>query len=152
MTKIIIDTNIAFSVMLNINSRISQIIINGFRFYKFYAPEYIRYELLEHQNKLKEIAHLSDNSFLETYELIIRNLTILNHSILPKESYKTAIELCKSIDIDDTVFVAFTLFMNGKLWTGDKKLLKGLSDKSFEHIVTTDDLYEDFLKKNRRKK
>lgn len=152
MTKIIIDTNIAFSAMLNVNSRIGQIIINGFRFYKFYAPEYIRYELLEHQNKLKEIAHLSDNSFLETYELIIRNIIILNHSILPKESYKTAVELCKSIDIDDTVFVAFTLFMNGKLWTGDKKLLKGLSDKSFEHFVTTDDLYEDFLKKNKRKK
>jgi len=152
MTKIIIDSNIAFSAMLNVNSRIGQIIINGFRFYKLYAPEYIRYELFEHQDKIKEVAHLSNNDFLETYELIIRNITVLNHSILPIEYYKTAVELCKSIDIDDTVFVAFTLFMNGKLWTGDKRLLKGLSDKNFEQFVTTDELYTDFIRKDRSKK
>ncbi len=56
MTKIIIDTNIAFSAILNVNSRIGQIIINGFKYYDFYAPEYIRTELLEHQEKIKEIA------------------------------------------------------------------------------------------------
>jgi predicted nucleic acid-binding protein len=77
---------------------------------------------------------------------------VLNHSILPIEHYKAAIELCKSIDIDDTVFVAFTLFMNGKLWTGDKRLLKGLSDKNFEQFVTTDELYTDFIRKDRSKK
>jgi predicted nucleic acid-binding protein len=51
MTKIIIDSNIAFSAILNVNSRIGQIIINGFRHYDFYSPEYIRKEILEHQEK-----------------------------------------------------------------------------------------------------
>lgn len=51
MTKIIIDSNIAFSAILNVNSRIGQIIINGFRYYDFYSPEYIRTEILEHQEK-----------------------------------------------------------------------------------------------------
>jgi predicted nucleic acid-binding protein len=52
MTKIIIDTNIAFSALLNINSRIGQILINGNRYYDFYSPEYIRSEIIEHQDKI----------------------------------------------------------------------------------------------------
>jgi len=152
MTKIIIDTNIAFSAILNVNSRIGQIIINGFKFYDFYSPEYIRTELLEHQEKIKGIANLTDNEFLETYELIIRNVTILNHSILPLKFYKHAIEICNSIDIDDTVFVAFAEYIKGKLWTGDKKLIKGLSDKGFKQFITTDDLFQDFINKHKHKK
>jgi predicted nucleic acid-binding protein len=93
MTKIIIDSNIAFSAILNVNSRIGQIIINGFRYYDFYSPEYIRTEILEHQEKIKKIANLTDNEFLETYELIIRNVTILNHSLLPFKFYKQAREI-----------------------------------------------------------
>ena len=93
--------------MLNINSRIGQIIISGYKYFDFYAPEYIRLEILEHQNKIKEIAKLSDNEFLEIYELIVRNIAILNHTIIPLKYYKKAIEICSKIDLDDTVFVAF---------------------------------------------
>ena len=52
MTKIIIDTNIVFSALLNTNSRIGQILINGNRYYDFYLPEYIRFEIFEHTEKL----------------------------------------------------------------------------------------------------
>lgn len=152
MTKIIIDSNIAFSAILNVNSRIGQIIINGFKYYDFYSPEYIRTELLKHQKKIKIIANFTDNEFLETYELIIRNVKILNHSLLPIKFYKQAKVICNSIDIDDTVFVAFAEYMKGDLWTGDKKLINGLSDKGYKRLITTDDLYQDFIKKNKHKK
>lgn len=152
MTKIIIDSNIAFSAILNVNSRIGQIIINGFNYYDFYSPEYIRTELLEHQEKIKKIANLTDNEFLETYELIIRNITILNHSLLPIKFYKQAREICNSIDINDTVFVAFAEYIGGDLWTGDKKLISGLYDQGFKRLITTDDLYQDFIKRNKHKK
>jgi predicted nucleic acid-binding protein len=135
MTKIIIDSNIVFSALLNVNSRIGQILINGIKFYHFYSPEYIRFEILEHREKIKLIAKLTDNEFLETYELIMRNITILNHTLLPIKNYKKAEELCKSIDIDDTVFVAFTEFTKGKLWTGDIKLYNGLFNKGFKRLI-----------------
>src|SRR3989304_6438517 len=134
MTKIIIDSNIAFSAILNVNSRIGQVLINGYKYYDFYAPEYIRYEIFEHQDKIKDLANLSDNEFLATYELIIRKITILNHTILPIKFYKEALDICKSIDIDDSVFVAFTEYTRGKLWTGDKKLVKGLTEKGFKRL------------------
>ena len=64
MNKIIIDTNILFSALLNTDSRIGQILINGKRYYNFYAPEYIREEIIEHKDKIKTIAKLSDDDFI----------------------------------------------------------------------------------------
>ncbi len=57
MTKIIVDSNILFSAILNINSRIAQIIINGSKYFHFFAPEYIRYEILNHKNKIYCLSH-----------------------------------------------------------------------------------------------
>ena len=108
---------------MNINSRIGQILITGNRYYDFYSPEYIRFEIIEHKEKIKDIAKLTDNEFLETYEFVMRNITVLNHTLIPIEIYKKDEVLCKSIDIDDIVFVAVAEFTRGKLWTGDLKLL-----------------------------
>lgn len=147
MNKIIIDSNIIFSALLNVNSRIGQIIINGHKKFDFFAPEYVRYEILQHQLKIKKFAHLTDIEFLELFELVIRNIKILNHSIIPAKFYTDAIKLCESIDIDDVVFIAFAEFLKGKLWTGDRKLIKGLTEKGFKRIITTEFIYLDFLEK-----
>lgn len=150
MTKLIVDSNIIFSAILNVNSRIGQILLTSDKFYDFYAPKYVRDEIFNHQEKLKKIAKLDDNDFLEVYELIMKNITILDHSIAGKENYQKAFELCKNIDLDDIPFVAFSLYLKSKLWTGDKKLIKGLKDNGFNKIVKTNDLFEDFLKKKRK--
>ncbi|TVZ26560.1 putative nucleic acid-binding protein [Gillisia sp. Hel_I_86] len=149
MTKIIVDSNIIFSTLLNINSRIGQILINGKKNYDFYAPKYVRTEILEHQEKIKKIAKLNNDDFFEVYELILRNIIILNHSILPIENFNKATELCKDIDVDDTLFVAFSEYLKADLWTGDKKLLSGLTKKGYRKTITTEKLYQDFRKKNK---
>jgi len=84
--------------------------------------------------------------------LILKNVRILNHSLIPIDYYKKASEICNTIDADDTVFVAFTEYIRGKLWTGDKKLIKGLTDKRFERLITTHDLYQDFIFRHKNKK
>ena len=152
MNKIIIDTNILFSALLNIDSRIGQILINGKRYYNFYAPEYIREEIIEHKDKIKTIAKLSDDDFIELYELILRNITILNHTLIPTNIYKKAENLCETIDLDDTIFVAVAEFTRGKLWTGDKKLLNRLPEKGYKRLIKTEEIYRDFISKRKRKK
>jgi len=74
MNKIIIDSNIVFSALLNVNSRIGQILINGNIKYEFFAPEFIRVEIIQHQLKIKKLAKLSDDEFLELFELVMRNI------------------------------------------------------------------------------
>mgnify|MGYP006446335799 FL=1 len=132
------------------NSRIGQILLTSDKFYNFYAPKYVRDEIFNHQEKLKKIAKLNDNDFLEVYELILKNITILDHSIAGKENYQKAFELCKNVDLDDIPFVAFSLYLKSKLWTGDKKLIKGLKENGFYKIATTNDLFDDFLKKQQK--
>lgn len=116
--------------------------------YDFYAPRYVRDEIWNHHDRLKKIVKLSDDDFIEVYELILRNVTILDHSIADKTNYREAFELCKYIDRDDIPFVAFSLYLNCKLWSGDKKLIKGLKERGFDEIVTTSDLFDDFLKRS----
>jgi len=151
MTKVVVDSNIVFSTLLNTNSRIGQILINGKNYYDFYSPEYVRFEIFNHKEKIKSIGKLMEDEFIETYGLILRNITILNHSIIPSEIYKNAELLCQDIDIDDAIFVAVSMFTKGLLWSGDMKLLNGLTRAGYKRLINTDDLYQDFLARDRRK-
>jgi len=55
MTKIVVDSNIVFSALLNTNSRIGQILINRKDYYDFYSPEYVRFEIFNHKEKIKSM-------------------------------------------------------------------------------------------------
>jgi predicted nucleic acid-binding protein len=152
MTKIIIDSNVVFSAILNTDSRIGRVIINGGKYYRFMAPEYIRYEILQHKEKIMSMAGLDDLKFIETFDLVFRNILVVNHSLIPIDDYLKAENLCSTIDLDDTVFVALTEFSKGRLWTGDMKLMKGLMQKGYNKIIMTEELYDDFLLNQKRSK
>jgi len=151
MKRIVVDTNVAFSTFLNVNSHIGQILFNSSKHYDFFAPEYIKHELIEHQDRIKIIGKLSDDRFMELYGMIFQNVRTLNHSIIPRKYYETAFDICKDIDIDDTPFVAINNYVRGKLWSGDLRLLNGLVEKGYKRIVTTSELYEDFIQKKNEK-
>jgi predicted nucleic acid-binding protein len=149
MDRIIVDSNVLFSAILNLNSNIGQILINGQEYYDFYSPKYVRTELLKHKDKIKKITGLTDEEFLEIYELVLKNVTILNHSILPEKDFKRAFGYCRDIDVDDTIFVGFSEYLKAKLWTGDKELTEGLENKGFKRIITTKGLLGDFIDKSK---
>lgn len=46
-------------------------------------------------------------------------------------SWTEAWWLCRDVDENDTAYVALTLELNGRLWTGDKELEIGLRKKGF---------------------
>lgn len=51
-----------------------------------------------------------------------------------------AFELIHDIDLKDLLFVALAIQYNCKLWTGDKKLIKGLRNKGFDQVIDTSEL------------
>jgi predicted nucleic acid-binding protein len=54
--RIVIDTNIAFSAILNTNSTIARIILHPKSPINFYSTDLLKAEISEHKNKLQRLA------------------------------------------------------------------------------------------------
>lgn len=138
--KIIIDTNIVFSAILNSNSRIGKILLNSREHFQFFTCVYLRTEIQRHRAKLLRITKLTEGQLSELEELVTQHITFIDERLIPQDLLiKTEIQL-KAIDIGDTVFVALTKHLEGKLWTGDLQLYNGLKAKRFKDIILTSEL------------
>lgn len=138
--KIIVDTNIVFSAILNSSSRIGKILLNSKAHFQFYTCDYLRIEIQRHRNKLLKLTKLPDNDLTELEGLVIHNITFIDERLLPQKLLLQTETLLKSIDPNDTPFVALTTHLEGKLWTGDVQLYQGLKSKRFKDIILTADL------------
>jgi len=78
--------------------------------------------------------------------LITSRIRFVNISLIPKEIYYDCELLTKDVDVDDCEFVALTEHIRGKLWSGDKRLIRGLQKKKWIKFVNTDDLYRMIMK------
>ncbi len=80
---------------------------------------------------------LSEREVLELESVVIENITFINEGLIPQKLTSSVEKLLKDIDLADVPFVALTKELNGKLWTGDKKLIAGLKVKNFTDTITT---------------
>lgn len=138
--KIIIDSNIVFSSILNTESRISDLIMNTAGVFEFYTCEYLREEISGHRVKIMELTGFSEQELSEIQHLLYQHITFVSEVIIPFEFWKKAAEFVRDIDMNDISFVALSLFMNEKLWTGDKKLIEGLTKKGFLNCISTQEM------------
>lgn len=148
--KIVVDTNIVFSALLNSNSNIADILFNSDEYFEFYSCSYMRYEIQKHWERLKKISKLSEQNLEISYTQVLSKLKFINEEIIPVETWLAAEAITKDIDIDDTDFVALTKFLRATLWTGDKVLYNGLTKQNFKKLVNTPEMLA--LKATRNKK
>lgn len=147
--KIVVDTNIVFSAVLNTNSKIARILLQPRNKLRFYSTEQLSYEIKEHKEKIKRISNYSDFELDRIIILITSKIRFINVRLIPKEIYKKSEFLTADVDIDDTEFVALTEHINGELWSGDKELKNGLNKKGWNKFVTTDDLFERVIRRTK---
>jgi len=140
MRKIIVDTNIIFSCLLNSTGTIGDLIFNSENVFVFYSNQYMKSEILKHWNKLKKISKLTDSELETSYEKILQRIIFINEELIPEKEWLKAAQVSGDIDIDDTDFVALTKYLKGTLWTGDKELYLGLKSKRFRSVINTSDL------------
>lgn len=140
MKKIIVDTNIIFSCLLNSQGTIGDLIFNSEIVFDFYSNQYMRYEIRKHWQKLLKISKLADTELQTAYETMLTKLTFVNEELIPQRDWQKAEEVVTDIDIDDTDFVALTRYLKGSLWTGDKHLYDGLKARRFRTVYNTQDL------------
>ena len=140
MKKIIVDTNIIFSCLLNSQGTIGDLIFNSENIFYFYSNQYMRFEIRKHWNKLTNISKLTDLQLETAYEKMLTKLTFINEELIPQNDWEKAEILVKEIDLDDSDFVALTKYLKGILWTGDKPLYDGLKVKRFRTVYNTQDM------------
>jgi putative PIN family toxin of toxin-antitoxin system len=141
--KIVVDTNIVFSALLNSSSQIGKILVySPSECFSFYSCSYLRTEILNHFDKLQKYTKLDNIQLFELIQKIEQKITFIDDKLLPKNILKNAEELTKDIDFDDMAFVAVADYLNANLWTGDKNLINGLRAKNYDKIKTTKDMIE----------
>jgi len=140
--KIVVDTNVVFSAILNSQSWIGQILLHSDKSVRFYSPRYLQVEIQNHFQKIKKITKLSDSEVYELIDTLYTKIHFISEEFIPKESLLIADELTKDVDFDDVMFVALSLHLNCKLWTGDKVLVNALMQKGFKRFINTQELIE----------
>ncbi len=140
--KIIIDTNIIFSALLNSNGTIGDLIFNSDAHFEFYSCNYMRYEIEKHWERLKRISKLSEEQLQISFTQVLSKIKFINEEIIPVETWLVAEEITKDIDIDDIDFIALSKFLKAILWTGDKVLYKGLKKQGFKKIINATELFD----------
>jgi predicted nucleic acid-binding protein len=147
--RIVVDTNIAFSAILNTNSKIARIFLQPRTRFNFYSTEQLLLEIEEHKGKLKRISRFSDIDLNRSIFLITTKIRFINAGLIPKEIYQIAEKLTEHVDVDDTEFVALTEHINGKFWSGDKALRVGLLKNKWDKFVSTEELFKIITHKRR---
>lgn len=85
--RIVIDTNIAFSAILNTNSKIARIILQPKNKFNFYSTEQLLNEIEEHKEKIKNIGNYTDYDLNRLIKLITNRIRIINIKLVSKETY-----------------------------------------------------------------
>ncbi len=138
--KIILDTNVLISALLNPNGVVGTFLLQNLRGHDKLSCYMLYVELFDKKEKIKKYTKLSEVELLELLYLLIKQIDFINESQISQNSWKQAEYLTKDIDVKDVSFVALTVETNGILWTGDKKLIKGLRSKNFNRIYSLDEL------------
>ena len=145
--KVVVDTNIIFSAILNTEGTIADLLLSDNPF-DFYTPSYIWKELSKHEDKLLKILRLDSSEQLQELKFMTtQNIRFISEFQVKVEDWEKAHKLTIDIDFDDIAFIALTLHLNGILWTGDKKLRTGLARKGFDALINTQELLAKLQKK-----
>lgn len=89
------------------------------------------YEIEKHKEKIIKFSNSFENKAEIAYRLILCQINLLVHNVLSDKNFFKALEMCKQVDINDTIFVVFALQLDALLWSGDKKLSIGLEKLGF---------------------
>jgi predicted nucleic acid-binding protein len=143
--RIIVDSNVVVSAILNKHSRIGELLIFGRRHFEYFAPSLMKLEIREHQSRLMKISKLSEEDFEKVREELFECLTFISEEQIPYPYWHSALPIVREVDMDDIAFVALASYLDGQLWTGDKRLLGGMQQKGYTQGVSTEWIYNYWL-------
>ena len=146
---IIADSNIFMSALVNPTGRTASIFAERKKI-QYIVPDYLIAEVTEHiPDLVKRFKNQKTKKELLTdFKKLLEGITIVSEKEVKKVNAIKAKEIVADIDIKDYPFIALHLQIKHKIWTSDKILVKGLTEKGYEHFFTsTEELSEHLYKK-----
>lgn len=138
--RIVVDSNIVFSALLNSASTIGELLFNSEEQFTFSAPNYLKEEIEKHWKKLLKISKLSEEELRNAQLSVYKRIRFFDEHEIHEKVWKTTEDILKDIDLDDTAFIALAKHLRATLWSGDKALVLGLRKAGFTKVVTTTEL------------
>ncbi len=140
--RIVVDTNIVFSAILNADSKLGKILLFSKKGINFYSTRQLLSEIEEHKQKIKKISNYSEEELHRVIQLLTQKIRFIDVKLISKDAFQYAENLTADVDIDDTEFIALTEHLKGQFWSGDKILIQGLLKKKWNKFITTNQLFE----------
>ncbi|MEK7253322.1 MAG: PIN domain-containing protein [Bacteroidota bacterium] len=127
--KVILDANVLVSFLISGRADLREVLLESD--HEFFSPNFLFSEVFKYKERIMERSRLAED---ELYELLLEILEKIDFSrtdFISLRNKQKGYDLCKDIDVKDTLYVALTLEINGRLWTDDKKLKKHLVKNGF---------------------
>lgn len=140
--RVVVDTNIVFSSILNSNGLIGELLFNSEDQFEFFSSEFIIDELTKYKAKLQALTKMSEDKIDVSIHQVLKNVELISLEALSETHWSRAYELVVDVDENDTPFLATAIGIKASIWTGDKKLINGLRAKGFQYIYSTAELFE----------
>ena len=130
-TKIVIDTNILISALINPNSLIWLIL--DLKNIEFVIPEFFLQEISKYSELIKK--KISQKEIKFSFDYLISEL-IKSILIIPEENYidmlPSALEIMKDVDEKDSPFLALAMKLNCPILSNDKHFKEQKSIKCYK--------------------
>lgn len=138
--RFIVDANIVISTLLKSDGAVADVLLRTKPAPEFFVPEFIRVETSLHRAKVARLTGAPLELLAEVEEVLLSRMTTVQPDSIDGVHWERAHELVAGIDPKDDHYVALALHLKCPLWTGDKKLIKGLRAKGFKQVLSTDEV------------
>jgi len=147
---VIADSNIFFASLITPNGEIATILKD--KNMQFLAPDYMIEEVKDHidiiQKKRKK--NKTKRQISVDLDLLLKNITIIPLEELSNKNIQKAFSIVKDVDEDDYAFIAMHLQYKHKIWSLDKKLISGLTEKGYGYFFISTDEIRNYLYKRKK--
>lgn len=142
---VITDSNIIVSALISPNGAVANLLSTKSNI-QLFSPDFLFEEVNNHIDKITFLSKRNKREIKRDIKNFKKKITIIKRVDIPKEEVKKAITIVNDIDLDDFLFVALYFHTKHKLWTSDKKLIKGLLKKGYDICITTEQLQKKVYK------
>jgi len=127
---VVVDSNIIFSSLLKENHSFINHILNSPEV-NFVTTGFLFVEIFKLKDRIVNYSNLPEENILRIMHNLFNCISLRSENLISMESKAKARGLCSDIDIKDLPFVALTIDLKGRLWTGDQVLRTRLIEKGF---------------------